>query len=296
MNEQTSFRRRAFLHRGILCLGGLGTSSLLAADASKRPMLSAGLLTDLHYADKPETGSRFYRETLVKLEEAVAAFNSEDLALAVCLGDFIDQAPEVEREIAWLKTVEKVFARVKAPRHYVLGNHCVGTLTKAEFAEHTAAARTPHYSFDQGGVHFVVLDSCYRTDGEHYSRKNFDWTDANIPAHELEWLRGDLAKTSLPVVILAHQRLDESGKHGVRNAAAVRAELERSGKVLAVFQGHSHKNDYQQIAGLHYCTLVAMVEGAGAESSGYAVMEIMADQSIRLRGFRRQQNREFVRG
>lgn len=296
MNQQTSLRRRAFLHRGILCFGGLSTTSLLAADSSKEPVLRVGLLTDLHYADKPEAGSRFYRETHTKLEEAVTAFNGEDLALAVCLGDFIDQASAVEQEIVWLQSIEKVFARTKAPRHYVLGNHCVGTLTKAEFAEHTAASRTPHYSFDQGSVHFVVLDACYRTDGEHYSRKNFDWTDANIPAHELEWLRADLAKTSLPTVVLAHHRLDESGKHSVRNAAAVRAELEHSGKVLAVFQGHSHKNDYQQIGGVHYCTLVAMVEGSGAESSGYAMLEIMDDRSLRLRGFRRQQDRALPAG
>jgi alkaline phosphatase len=81
----------------------------------------------------------------------------------------------------------------------------------------------------------------------------------------------------------------------VRNAAAVRAELEQSGKVLAVFQGHSHANDYQQIAGIHYCTLVAMVEGSGLESSGYSMLDIMPDDSLRLHGFRRQTTREFAK-
>jgi predicted phosphodiesterase len=81
----------------------------------------------------------------------------------------------------------------------------------------------------------------------------------------------------------------------VRNAAAVRALLEESGKVLAVFQGHSHKNDYQQIAGIHYTTLVAMVEGSGPENSGYAMLDIHADGSLRLEGFRRQQDRSLVR-
>ena len=31
-----------------------------------------------------------------------------------------------------------------------------------------------------------------------------------------------------------------------------------SGKVLAVLMGHSHKNDYRQIAGIHYCVLRAV--------------------------------------
>lgn len=268
---------------------------MFAAEELRRPSLRLGLVTDLHYAEKPPMGTRFYRETLGKLEEAVGAFNSEQISAAICLGDFIDQAPLVEQEIEWLETAEKRFATTKAPRHYVLGNHCVGTLTKAEFAAHTVASRTPHYSFDLQSVHFIVLDACYRSDGENYGRRNFDWTDSNIPSHELGWLRADLAKASLPTIVFVHQRLDEAGKHMVRNAADVRAELERSRKVLAVFQGHSHRNDYQQIAGIHYCTLVAMVEGSGAENSGYAVAEIMKDHSIRLRGFRRQVNRNLVR-
>lgn len=45
--------------------------------------------------------------------------------------------------------------------------------------------------------------------------------------------------------------------------------------MLAVFQGHSHKNDYKHLTGIHYATLVAMVEGTGEENSGYA----MADES-----------------
>jgi len=97
------------------------------------------------------------------------------------------------------------------------------------------------------------------------------------------------------VIVFAHQRLDESAPHSVKNAPAVRAVLEKSGKVLAVFQSHSHKNDYQQIAGIHYCTLVAMVEGSGIENSGYTMLDVMPDHSLRLHGFRRQANREIAR-
>jgi predicted phosphodiesterase len=287
--------RRAFVRDGLLCLGAFAGISSQAEDTGRKPLLRIGLVTDLHYADKPEAGTRFYRETAGKLREAVEAFNTEAVDAVVSLGDFIDQAPEVDQEIAWLRTIEKIFAGAKAERHYVLGNHCVGTLTKTEFVENTAAAKTPHYSFDRQGIHFVVLDACFRGDGVPYSRKNFEWTDANIPAHESEWLKTDLEKSTGPVVVLAHQRLDDAGKHGVRNATGIRGLLEKSGRVVGVFQGHSHKNDYQQIAGIHYCTLVAMVEGTGAESSGYAVMEVMADTSIRVRGFRRQANRELIK-
>jgi alkaline phosphatase len=266
---------------------------LLAAEAAVHPKFSIGLLTDLHYGDKPEHINRYCRETLGKLREAVDVFNAERPALVVELGDLIDQADSVEQEIGWLKQIEQVFAATVAPRHYVFGNHCVGTLTKSEFQAHTGAAKTPHYAFTHEGITFIILDACFRSDGEPYQRKNFDWTDANIPASQLAWLRDELARAKGSVVVLAHQRLDEAGKHSVRNAAAVRAELAGSGKVLAVFQGHSHKNDYQQIAGIHYCTLVAMVEGSGPENSGYAFLDVMPDHSLRVRGYRQQADRAF---
>lgn len=288
--------RRAFLKQGTLCLAGFSATSLLAADQDAKPSLRVGLVTDLHYADKPARINRFYRETPAKLTEAIQRFKAEQPAFVVELGDLIDQAESVEQEMAWLETIEKHFAQVGSNRHYVLGNHCVTTLTKAEFAAQTKASRKFHYSFEKGGFHFVILDSCFRSDGEPYQRNNSDWTDANIPAHELEWLRSDLAKARKPVVVFVHQRLDEAGKHSVRNAAAVRAEFEKSGRVLAVFQGHSHKNDYQQIGGIHYCTLVAMVEGSGPDNSGYAMLDLMRDGSLRVRGFRRQVNRDLLRG
>ncbi|MBI5397366.1 MAG: metallophosphoesterase [Verrucomicrobia bacterium] len=288
--------RRAFVRSGALCLAGVSVGRLLAADPAKKPAFRIGLLTDLHYADKPALRTRFYRETAAKLQEAVRRFNAERPAFVVELGDFIDKAGSVEEEIPWLEKVERVFASVKAPRHYVLGNHCVMTLTKAEFAAHTGASRVPHYSFDHGGFHFVVLDSCFRSDGEAYQRENFDWKDANIPAQQLDWLRADLAKAGKPAIIFAHQRLDEAATHSVRNAAAVREVLERAGNVVAVFQGHSHKNDYQQIAGIHYCTLFAMVEGSGSQNSAYGLLDVMEDGSLRLNGFRKQASRSFERG
>lgn len=287
--------RRAFLHGGALCLAGLRSSAMLAAESESKPALRVGLVTDLHYGDKAAAGTRYYRETFGKLEEAVARFNTESPAFVVELGDLIDKAATAEEEMAWLDKIEAVFARTKAPRHYVFGNHCVATLTKEEFAAHTAASRTPHYSFEAGEFHFVILDACFTSKGEAYARGNFDWKDSNIPADQMDWLREDLARTTKPVIVFVHQRLDDHAPHSVVNAPAVREILQHSRKVLAVFQGHSHANDYQQIAGIHYCTLVAMVEGSGAESSGYAMLDIMADGSLRLQGFRHQQNRQLLR-
>ena len=145
-----------------------------------------------------------------------------------------------------------------------------------------------YYSFDSGNFHFIVLDSCFRSDGQPYGRKNFEWTDPNIPAAEVDWLRADLKATSKKTVVFAHQRLDVSSVYGVKNAPVVRKLLEDSGQVLAVFQGHSHENDHKEIGGIHYCTMVAMIEGSGAANNGYSIMSLADDGTIHLKGFRKQ--------
>lgn len=293
--------RRAFLRHGCLCLASTwGFSSAApvaiaaAAESAPTPALRIGILTDLHHADKEPTRTRFYRETKTKLTEAVRKFNEEKPDFVVELGDIIDQAPTVEQEIQWLDEIEKIFATVQAPRHYVLGNHCVATLTKDEFIAHTGASKTSHYSFDAGGHHFVILDACYRSDGQPYGRLNADWTDANIPPAQLDWLRQDLAATRLPTILFTHQRLDDAGKHSVRNAAGVRAILEADGKVTTILQGHSHQNAYQSIQGIHYVTLAALIEGSGEANNSYGMLEVMPDASLRIRGFRKMESRALA--
>jgi len=290
--------RRAFLQQGSLVLGasltvsGLATSTL-AEDAKVKSIehLRIGLVTDLHYADKPAGGSRHYRETLGKLATAGEQFSKSKLNFVVELGDLVDKADSVETELGYLKRVNAEFKKIHSERHYVLGNHCIATLTKAEFLGEVEQKKS-YYSFNVGGYHFVVLDSCFRSDGVAYARGNFKWTDANIPRSQLDWLAADLAATTLPTIVFAHQRLDVSTAHGVKNCVEVRKILESSKRVLAVFQGHSHKNDYHEINGIHYCTLVAMVEGAGTENNGFSVLTC-TPTALKLDGFVRQSDRNF---
>lgn len=279
--------RRAFLSHGTLTLGAVSLHSTKLFAEDRPQSLRVAMVTDLHYADKPPAGTRHYRETLGKLEEAAEQFEKDKPTFLVELGDLIDAADSVDLEQRYLKTINGKFSTICDDRHYVLGNHCVDTLKKEEFLDSVQQADS-YYSFDRGGFHFVVLDSCFRSDGEPYGRKNFKWTDANIPAAELDWLTSDLAATDKKVIVFAHQRLDVSNNHGVKNNADVRKTLESSGQVLAVFQGHSHKNDLKEIGGIHYCTLVAMVEGSGEQNSGYSLMEIESDGTIHLNGFRNQ--------
>ena len=268
------------------------TQAKLCIGDEQPVQIRAGLVTDLHYADKAAAGTRYYRQSIKKLKEAAAQIKKPALDLAVELGDFVDAADTVKDELGYLRTINSVFTELPGKKHYVLGNHCVHTLTKDEFLSEVGQDKS-YYSFDVGGFHFVVLDSCFRSDGEPYGRKNFVWTDPNIPPEEIDWLRADLKETQGRCIVFAHQRLDVDNNYGVKNAGAVRKILEESKKVLAVFQGHSHKNDHKEVAGIHYCTLVAMVEGSGEKNNGYSTMDIFKDGTIRITGFRKQSSYEW---
>lgn len=291
--ETTTTSRRRFLQTGSLLLAGSAMGSarqLWAGEKGEvKPKLRVGLLTDVHYADRNPGGSRFYRESLGKVREAVGKFKAAKIDLAVELGDFIDAAPTVKEEQGFLQTIQKEFAALDCPRHYVLGNHCVYTLTKDEFLEGCGAKKS-FYSFDAGGFHFVVLDACFTSKGEPYGRKNFVWTDPNISGDELDWLDADLKAATKPTVVFVHQRLDTADHYGIKNAPAVRKVLEKSQLVTAVFQGHNHKNDHKQISGIDYVTLAAVVQGSGATNNAYCLLDFLPNGTLRLDGFRQQKD------
>ena len=283
--------RRAVLRRTSLLLAGTagatwpGCSQL--ADTQARRPLRIGLVTDIHYADKETAGTRHYRDSLPKLSSAIAHFNAAQVDFVVQLGDLIDAAPSADEELRYLQRIESIYTQARCPRHYVLGNHCVSTLTKEQFLGACKAPRS-YYSFDVGGFHFVILDACFREDGQPYGNKNSVWTDANISAAELDWLQADLRAARHPSVAFVHQRLDIDDAHGIRNREAVRSTLEASTKVRAVLQGHHHRNDLKEINGIHYCTLAAMVEGPLPDHNAYAVMTLPPTGAISVEGFGNQ--------
>jgi predicted phosphodiesterase len=281
--------RRAFLRNGSLFLLAASCSEKLWAADEARPKLRVGLVTDLHYADKPAGGTRYYRETLAKFTAAAEQFAKDKPEVYVHLGDLIDSGDSVAAELAFVKRMNEPFLALQGPKYYVLGNHCVERLTKTEFLDGVGQQKS-FYSFDVGNTHFVALDACFTSDGKPYGRNNSKWDDSNIPASELEWLEADLKNASKPVIVLAHQRLDVIRQMSVKNAADVRKLLEASGKVRAVFQGHSHQNDLQEIGGIHYCTLRAMVEGSGPENNGYSLLDVFDDGTLRVSGFAKQSN------
>jgi hypothetical protein len=252
--------------------------------------LKIALVTDVHYADVPMRNGRFYRESLGKLQEAARVLAPRRPDLAVCLGDLIDGPEKTDpiAELSHLKTIQAEFQKLAPRRAYVLGNHCVNALTKGTYLR-TLGQKKSYFSFDTGGWHLIILDACFRADGAEYAPGKFSWDDADIPAPERAWLAADLSRATLPTVVFCHQRLDmdADAKQGARSSRAVRQILESSGRVKAVFMGHTHTTELRDAGGIRYATLPAMVEGSGPESNGYSLLTLNPGGSFALTGFRR---------
>jgi len=296
MDKNTNWiiTRRTFLKSSIASLAVLPVSCAINGYSKARQRTARfGIVTDCHYADADTQGTRFYRESLDKLSECVALMNTEKVDFLIELGDFKDQdKPPVEQNtLSYLQTVEKAFKRFNGPSYHVLGNHDMDSISKMQFLKRVDNTKIDtnrsYYSFDSYGLHYIVLDANYSTDNTDYDHGNFDWTDANIPPKELDWLRKDLAAAPGAVIVFIHQLLDGTGSVYVKNAAQVRQILEASGKVFAVFQGHHHSGSYNNIAGIHYYTLKAVIEGHGPENNSYAIAEVHPDGNITVKGYRK---------
>ncbi len=113
------------------------------------------------------------------------------------------------------------------------------------------------------------------------------WSDANIPAAELVWLKADLAATKLPTIVFTHQLLNPEEQvdatfdpaHSIKNAGDVRSILEKSGLVMAAIAGHYHDGGYQQVNSIHYITLQASAAYGNDASyhNQYATVDVYQD-------------------
>ena len=212
--------------------------------------LRFGILTDTHYSDREVGGTRHYRDSLQKMQEAIDEFNRADLDFIIELGDMKDmpKSGDTAQTLRDLDRIEAIFRQFEGATYHALGNHDMDCISKEEFLAHTTntgrAKGKSYYSFAARGVRCIVLDANFNADLTPYCRGNFKWTSAQIPPEQLKWLEAELAAhANQPTLIFLHQLLDYfSGVNRnvcVSNAAEVVAIIERHPQVLAVFQGAS---------------------------------------------------------
>lgn len=291
--------RREFMKT--TAIAGISSMTLTGCfqPSNSKTNLRFGIVTDSHYADADMRENRYYRESAGKMTECINLMNYQKVDFLIELGDFKDQdEPAVEeRTISHLKTIEQIFQKFNGPTYHVLGNHDVDSLSKEQFMENITntgiKTKSTYYSFDRKGIHFAVLDANFKSDGTPYDHGNFVWNNTIIPQSELDWLAHDLNETKLPTIIFCHQQLGGNTGTCTQNAQEVRNILQKSGKVLASFDGHEHNGGYKFVEGIHYYTLKGVIVGSGMENNAYAIVEVLPDKNIIITGFRKAESRDF---
>jgi predicted phosphodiesterase len=292
MNRRTFFIS-SYGFVGLLACNSFGQISCL----SKSAKIRFGLITDLHYAKRLSVGSRYYEQTVNKLREATKIFNESGLDFVVELGDFKDIGNNKEQSLSFLEEIEAEFKKFRGPVYHVLGNHDMDNISKTDFLEHTEndgdSKGKAYYSFLWKDLKFIVLDANYNSDGSDYDSGNFDWKEAYIPQAQQDWLSVELS-TEQPVIVFLHQLLDLTQKQQnvcVVNALEVIDLLEKSNRVLAVFQGHHHSGSYHFSNRIHYFTLKGMIEGAFPANNSFAIVEIDNSLNITIDQFYNSENK-----
>lgn len=246
---------------------------------------SFGVIADIQYADKENSGARHYRTSEKRLKECVDELNRHDLAFTIQLGDLIDGNETPEATLADLDQIMGIHNSLTMSSYHVVGNHCL--TAGREVIQQKLELDSCYYDFtipEAQGWRFIVLggnDGGYGLVGET----------------QLEWLEAKLDEACMngeQVIVFCHFALLEEAapNHRLQNPQPVLQLINASGCVVAYFAGHDHAGGYVFQDGIHHVTIKGMVEAP--EQNAYAIIEVRPGQLIET-GFGREPDRVLKR-
>ncbi len=214
-------------------------SSNLNEYTESRVKFRFGIMSDTHYYSEPlatphpiqaaSPGNLNLSGNLNKIRSTLLTFEQENVAFGAILGDVVEDHASWPTETSHiingaltknLTGLNNVFDEFGFPIHLVVGNHDVsyGTTRSILATSSPYYSNEPYdfgqfqnrmdYTFEAGGVRFIVYDNVQRMEGA-----NRGFRSANEDT--LEFLRRELLKVSRggidsgkPVIIMAHARAD----------------------------------------------------------------------------------------
>jgi predicted phosphodiesterase len=276
-----------------------------AQAAAEEALFRFGVFADVQYCDCDPAGTRYYREALAKAQACVEAFNEQDLAFVIHLGDAID------RDFASFDSVMPAFYRLKALRYQVLGNHDYAVEAEKKI-EVPGRMGMPGrwYDFSHGAWRFVVLDGNdlslhgRRPDEAEHAEAQAMLTkvkerqapqgqmwNGGIGAAQLAWLEEtlrDAGEKNERVLIFCHYPVFPENAHNLWNDLELMEVVDRHACVKAWFNGHNHAGNYGERNGVHYLTLQGVVETP--DTTAYAEV-VVHESSLEVIGRGREETR-----
>ncbi|WP_108822717.1 metallophosphoesterase [Dysgonomonas sp. Marseille-P4361] len=273
------------------------------------PLLKIGLIADIQYCDCDARGTRFYRNSLPKIEEAVKQLNENEVDLTVNLGDLSDKTPSD------IDTITARLSKLKTPIHNIAGNHDYMGITDNQILYGKLKMPSEYYTLhlsDQN-IALIFLNtneiSSYANITNTHKQKEFEnimtkikkenringyeW-NGGISNKQLTWLDNVLTDTdnkNIKVIIFTHHPLYPKHDHNTLNDIEVLSVLEKHESIKAVFSGHYHKGNFGKFNNIPFITLEGMIETEYDNSFG--IMKIYENRLI-VEGKGRMTSRSFT--
>lgn len=282
--------------------------SLTVEAKREKPIVTFGVVTDLHYNNEIEhQGTRYYQATLGKLREAADTFNVRRVDFVAVLGDIIDFKLDSYADL------EPVFASLRMPVHKVFGNHdflgTYGTELEAQ-VEKVIGREAPYYAHTKHGVRFLFLDSndvgvlsrsADSPEGKRVremlahlkaegANNAYEW-NGTLGTEQEKWLLREVQKAHRKhqmVFCFAHMPLMplSIGARDFRGAEICEM-LEQYPCVKAFLTGHHHTGSMMLMGPLKHYGFQGMIEGT---DNHYAIVSVYKNR-MEIEGFGLQESR-----
>jgi len=263
-----------------------------------------GVFADCQYCNCETAGTRYYLNSLDKLEECISQFNRDkEIDFVVGLGDIID------RDFASFDSVNTILAKSKKEIFQVIGNHDLEVeKSLIEKVPSKLNLEKTWYSYAKKGWHFIFLngnDITFHSNNPEIVKlaaeiigklkkegkpNPFEW-NGGIGSNQLEWLEKELQQAEtkkLKIAVFCHYPLLPFEAHALWNSDEVLAILYKYSGVKLFLNGHNHAGNYAFQNGIHFVNLKGMVETE--YENAFSVISF-SDKQIEIEGFGREKSK-----
>ena len=285
--------------------GTINFSDYIPDGCSNDPVLTIGLIADPQYCDCDPAGTRYYRETMWKLPQAIDTMNKYQVDFVMNLGDMIDRYYES------YDSVSKHYEKLNMPYYNLLGNHAFEEV--ADELKSTIVSRYGmpgyYYAFDTGNWRFLVLDG---TELAAYSRYihpelaeegDSVWNSVQGMINGLTW-NGGISKSQQAWMCSEIEQAADSGQNVILfchlpvypdsvdlnlwNKDEIISLVEQYPNVVAYINGHFHDGNYGYKNNIYYYTQNAMLDTP--DSTAFSILRIYPKE-MTIEGFGRVPDR-----
>lgn len=286
--------------------------SASAALGQEDALFRFGIIADPQYAPFPPKpgGTRYYANSLWKLDQALKALNDEPLEFVATLGDIIDRHWDSFGDIL------PIYDQLEHPSFLVLGNHDfeVGQ-DYLRAVIRTVGLEKSYYDFTGGGYRFLVIDGNdvstfappagdprLEIAAERLARlteagaENAQSWNGSLSDEQFAWMEerlGTAQQAGEKVIVLSHYPVYPANIHNLWDSERIVDLLTSHDNFVAFFNGHNHAGNYGAIGNQHFVNFKGMVETP--DQTAYATLAVHEDR-IEITGHGLEENRTLTIG